>query len=40
MIDLRPKTKIKQIVYTCIGDYLPAVKRILGSGSRSTPSPM
>ena len=23
MIDLRPKTKIKQIVYTSIGDYLP-----------------
>ena len=30
MIGLRPRTKIKQIVYTCIGDYLPTVKRILG----------
>jgi long-chain acyl-CoA synthetase len=30
MIALRPKTKIKQIVYTCIGDYLPTVKRVLG----------
>jgi len=30
MIALRPKTKIKQIVYTCIGDYLPTIKRVLG----------
>ncbi len=29
MIDLRPKTKIKQIVYTSIGDYLPFPKSIL-----------
>ncbi|MBT7697078.1 MAG: long-chain fatty acid--CoA ligase [Desulfobacterales bacterium] len=29
MIDLRPKTKIKQIVYTSIGDYLPFPKNIL-----------
>ena len=30
MIALRTKTKIKQIVYTCIGDYLPTIKRVLG----------
>ena len=30
MIALRPKTKVKQIVYTCIGDYLPGIKRVLG----------
>lgn len=30
MVALRSKTKVKQIVHTCIGDYLPAVKRILG----------
>jgi len=29
MIDLRPKTKIKQIVYTSIGDYLPFPKNML-----------
>jgi long-chain acyl-CoA synthetase len=28
MIDLRPKTKIKQIVYTSIGDYLPFPKNL------------
>jgi len=27
MIDLRPKTKIKQIIYTSIGDYLPITFR-------------
>jgi long-chain acyl-CoA synthetase len=29
MIDLRPKTSIKQIVYTSIGDYLPFPKNLL-----------
>ena len=29
MIELRPKTKIKQIIYTSIGDYLPFPKNIL-----------
>ena len=29
MIDLRPKTKIQQIVYTSIGDYLPFPKSLL-----------
>jgi long-chain acyl-CoA synthetase len=29
MIDLRSKTKIKQIVYTSLGDYLPFPKNIL-----------
>jgi len=29
MIDLRPKTKIKQIVYASIGDYLPFPKNLL-----------
>jgi long-chain acyl-CoA synthetase len=29
MIDLRPKTKIRQIVYTGIGDYLPFPKNLL-----------
>ncbi len=29
MIDLRPKTQIKQIVYTSIGDYLPFPRNIL-----------
>ncbi|MDM8525678.1 long-chain fatty acid--CoA ligase [Desulfococcaceae bacterium HSG8] len=29
MIDLRPQTKIKQIVYTSIGDYLPFPKSLL-----------
>jgi len=37
MIALRPKTKIKQIVYTCIGDYLPAVKRVLGKWLKKYP---
>ena len=37
MIDLRPRTKIKQIVYTCIGDDLPAVKRILGKWLKKYP---
>ncbi len=29
MINLRPKTKVKQIVYTSIGDYLPFPKSLL-----------
>jgi long-chain acyl-CoA synthetase len=29
MIDLRPKTKIEQIIYTSIGDYLPFPKNLL-----------
>lgn len=29
MIDLRPKTRIRQIVYTSIGDYLPFPKNLL-----------
>jgi long-chain acyl-CoA synthetase len=29
MIDLRPKTRIKQIIYTSIGDYLPFPKNLL-----------
>lgn len=29
MIDLRPRTKIKQIVYASIGDYLPFPKNLL-----------
>lgn len=29
MIDLRLKTKIKQIIYTSIGDYLPLPKKLL-----------
>ena len=29
MIDLRPKTKVKQIVYTSLGDYLPFPKNLL-----------
>jgi len=29
MIDARPKTKIKQIIYTSIGDYLPFPKNLL-----------
>jgi long-chain acyl-CoA synthetase len=29
MVDLRPKTKVKQIVYTSIGDYLPFPKNLL-----------
>jgi len=37
MINLRPKTKIKQIVWTCIGDYLPPVKRVLGRWLKKYP---
>ena len=29
MIDLRPKTVVKQIIYTTLGDYLPFPKNIL-----------
>ena len=29
MVDLRPKTNIKQIIYTSIGDYLPFPKSLL-----------
>jgi len=29
MIDLRPKTKVKQIIYTTLGDYLPFPKNLL-----------
>jgi long-chain acyl-CoA synthetase len=29
MIELRPKTKIKQIVYTSLGDYQPFPKSII-----------
>ncbi|MEZ4528100.1 MAG: long-chain fatty acid--CoA ligase [Desulfobacterales bacterium] len=29
MIDLRPRTKVQQIVYTSIGDYLPFPKNLL-----------
>jgi long-chain acyl-CoA synthetase len=37
MIDLRPRTKIKQIVTTCIGDYLPPIKRVLGRWLKKYP---
>lgn len=37
MIDLRPRTKIRQIVYTGIGDDLPALKRILGRWLKKYP---
>jgi long-chain acyl-CoA synthetase len=37
MIDLRPRTKIKQIVTTCIGDYLPPLKRVLGKWLKKYP---
>ncbi len=37
MIDLRPRTKIKQIVWTCIGDYLSPVKRVLGRWLKKYP---
>ena len=37
MIDLRPRTKIRQIVTTCIGDYLPALKRVLGRWLKKYP---
>ncbi|GBC59511.1 long-chain fatty acid--CoA ligase [Desulfonema ishimotonii] len=29
MIDLRPKTRIKQIIYTTLGDYLPFPKNLI-----------
>ncbi len=29
MIDLRPQTAIRQIIYTSIGDYLPLAKKVL-----------
>ena len=29
MIDLRPRTQIKQIIYATIGDFLPPVKKVL-----------
>ena len=37
MIDLRPKTKIKQIVYTSIGDYLPSDKLIFPLVAKKNP---
>jgi long-chain acyl-CoA synthetase len=37
MVALRPKTKIKQIVWTCIGDYLNPVKRVLGRWLKKYP---
>ncbi len=37
MVALRPKTKIKQIVTTCIGDYLPPLKRVLGRWLKKYP---
>ncbi|MDA8125872.1 MAG: long-chain fatty acid--CoA ligase [Deltaproteobacteria bacterium] len=37
MVALRPGTKIKQIVHTCIGDYLPPAKRILGRWLKKYP---
>jgi len=37
MVALRPKTKIKQIVWTCIGDYLSPVKRVLGRWLKKYP---
>ena len=37
MIDLRPKTGIRQIVTTCIGDYLPPLKRVLGRWLKKYP---
>ena len=37
MIALRPKTKVRQIVYTCIGDYLPTLKRVLGRWLKKYP---
>lgn len=37
MIDLRSRTKIKQIVWTCIGDYLSPVKRVLGRWLKKYP---
>lgn len=29
MIDLRPRTEIKQIIYATVGDFLPPVKKVL-----------
>ncbi len=37
MVALRPKTKIMQIVTTCIGDYLPPIKRVLGRWLKKYP---
>ncbi|MCX7635442.1 MAG: long-chain fatty acid--CoA ligase, partial [Syntrophales bacterium] len=37
MIDLRPRTKVRQIVTTCIGDYLPPLKRVLGKWLKKYP---
>ena len=37
MIDLRPKTQIRQIIHTCIGDYLPPIKRVLGRWLKKYP---
>lgn len=37
MIDLRPKTKIKQIVYMGIGDFLNPIKRFLGKKLKKFP---
>ena len=37
MIDLRPRTQIRQIIHTCIGDYLPALKRVLGKWLKKYP---
>ncbi len=37
MVALRPKTQIKQIVWTCIGDYLSGVKRVLGRWLKKYP---
>ena len=37
MIALRSKTKVRQIVYTCIGDYLPTLKRVLGRWLKKYP---
>jgi len=37
MVALRPKTKIKQIVYTSIGDFLNPIKRFLGKKLKKFP---
>lgn len=37
MVKLRPKTKIKQIVYTSIGDFLNPIKRFLGKKLKKFP---
>lgn len=47
MVELRPKTQIKRIIYTSIGDYLPAPKRWIfpligpkkGLSAKVTPAP-